>query len=110
MFVRNDREAATLVSKIRRDTGLTQAELARRTGIQRSVLSAYERGHRQPSATALARIARAAGLELTVAPLSDQANLVRSGRILKDVLDFAEAMPTRKTGELTYPPLIRLNR
>jgi len=110
MFVKNGRAAEDLIGKIRRDSGLTQAELARRTGMQSSVLSAYEHGRRQPSAAALARIARAAGLELTVSPLSDQITLERSGRVLKDVLDLADSMPTRRRGELTYPPLIRLNK
>ncbi|HUB37145.1 MAG TPA: helix-turn-helix transcriptional regulator [Solirubrobacteraceae bacterium] len=110
MFVSNDRAAGELICQIRRRSGLSQAELARRTGIQSSVLSAYEHGRRQPSAAALARIARAAELELTVAPLSNRVDLERSGRTLKDVLDLADAMPKRRRGELTYPPLKRLDR
>jgi transcriptional regulator with XRE-family HTH domain len=110
MFVTNDRVAGDLIGKLRRVSGLSQAELARRSGIQGSVLSAYEHGRRQPSAAALARIARSAGLELTVAPISDRAALERSGRVLKDVLDLADRMPFRHRGELAYPPLIRLNR
>jgi transcriptional regulator with XRE-family HTH domain len=110
VFVSNDRVAGDLIGKIRGLSGLTQAELARRTGMQSSVLSAYEHGRRQPSGAALARIARAAGLELIVAPLSDQVALERSGRVLKDVLDLADSMPSRRRGELTYPPLIRLNK
>ena len=109
MFVNNDRAAGELIGRIRRVSGLSQAELARRSGIQSSVLSAYEHGRRQPSGAALARIARSAGLELTVVPLSDRAALERSGRVLKDVLDLADRMPSRRRGELTYPPLIRLN-
>lgn len=110
MFVNNDRVAADLIGKIRSISGLTQAELARRTGMPSSVLSAYEHGRRQPSGAALARIARAAGLELSVVTLSDQVTLERSGRVLKDVLDLADSMPSRRRGELTYPPLIRLNK
>jgi transcriptional regulator with XRE-family HTH domain len=110
MFVSDDRVAGDLIGKIRGISGLTQAELARRSGMQSSVLSAYEHGRRQPSAAALARIARVAGLELNVVPLSDQITLGRSGRVLKDVLDLADSMPSRRRGELTYPPLIRLNK
>ncbi len=110
MFADNERVSAELIGTIRRISGITQAELARRTGIQSSVISAYEHGRRQPSGAALARIARAAGLELTVSPPSDQAAMERSGRVLKDVLDLADRMPSRRRGELTYPPLIRLNR
>jgi transcriptional regulator with XRE-family HTH domain len=110
MFVSNERVAGELIGEIRRASGLSQAELARRTGMQSSVLSAYEHGHRQPSGAALARIARAAGLELTVAPVAGEIALERSGRVLKDVLDLADSMPSRRRGALTYPPLIRLNK
>jgi transcriptional regulator with XRE-family HTH domain len=108
MFVSNDRAAGELISRIRRNSGLTQAELARRTGMQSSVLSAYEHGRRQPSVAAMARIARAAGLELGISPLSDADALERSGRVLIDVLDLADRMPRKPPGELTYPPLIQL--
>jgi len=104
----NDRVAADLIAQIRQTSGLSQAELARRSGLQSSVLSAYEHGRRQPSVTALARIARAAGLELEISPLTDADALERSGRVLLDVLELADRMPSRPRGELTYPPLIRL--
>jgi transcriptional regulator with XRE-family HTH domain len=104
----NDRVAGELIAQIRRTADLTQAELARRSGLQSSVLSAYEHGRRQPSVAALARIARAAGLQLGVSGLSDAAALARAGSVLVDVLELADHMPSRPRGELTYPPLIRL--
>jgi transcriptional regulator with XRE-family HTH domain len=108
MFVSNERVAGELIAEIRRTAGLSQAELARRCGVPRSVLSAYEHGRRQPSVAALARIARAAGMELQISPLSDEAALARAGRVLIDVIELADRMPSRRRGELTYPPLIRL--
>jgi transcriptional regulator with XRE-family HTH domain len=104
----NDRVAGELIAQIRRTSGLSQAELARRSGLQSSVLSAYEHGHRQPSVSALARIARAAGLELEISPLADADALERSGEVLIQVLELADRMPSKQRGELTYPPLIRL--
>jgi transcriptional regulator with XRE-family HTH domain len=100
--------AGELIGRARRSSGLTQAELARRAGMQSSVLSAYERGRRQPSVAALARIARAAGLELELAPSRDWAQLEHSGRVLAEVLDLADKMPYRPRRELAYPPLIEL--
>ncbi|HTU77711.1 MAG TPA: helix-turn-helix transcriptional regulator [Solirubrobacteraceae bacterium] len=108
MFVNNERVAGELLAEIRRAAGLSQAELARRCGVQRSVLSAYEHGRRQPSVAALARIARAAGMELRLSRLSDEAALERAGRVLIDVIGLADRMPSRRRGELAYPPLIRL--
>ncbi|MCW3056575.1 MAG: transcriptional regulator, family [Solirubrobacterales bacterium] len=104
----NDRVAGELIAQIRRTSGLTQADLARRSGLQSSVLSAYEHGRRQPSVSALARIARAAGLELEISPLADADALERSGEVLIQVLELADRMPSKRRGELTYPPLIRL--
>jgi transcriptional regulator with XRE-family HTH domain len=104
----NDRVAGELIAQIRRTSGLTQAELARRSGLQSSVLSAYEHGRRQPSVSALARIARAAGLELEISPLADADALERSGEVLIQVLELADRMPSKQRGELTSPPLIRL--
>jgi transcriptional regulator with XRE-family HTH domain len=103
-----DAVAGDLIAQMRRTSGLSQAELARRAGIQPSVLSAYEHGHRQPSVAALARIAGAAGLELEVSPLSDADALERSGKILIQVLELADRMPSKSRGELRYPPLIQL--
>jgi transcriptional regulator with XRE-family HTH domain len=103
-----DRVAGELLGEIRRKSALSQAELARRSGLSQSVLSAYEHGRRQPSVSALVRIARAAGLELELGAPSDEANLERAGKILINVIELADNMPSKDRGELAYPPLIRL--
>jgi len=108
VFVSDDRVAGELIAQIRRTSVLSQAELARRAGLQASVLSAYEHGRRQPSVSALARIARAAGLELEVAPAADRASVEHAGEVLSQVLDLAEQLPYRPRRALGYPPLIRL--
>jgi transcriptional regulator with XRE-family HTH domain len=104
----SDGVAGELIGAIRRESGTSQAELARRVGMPRSVLSAYERGHRQPAVAALARIAAAAGLEIRVQPAAEWLDLTRAGEILAQVLDLAERLPQRRRGELAYPSLRRL--
>jgi hypothetical protein len=47
-------------------------------------------------------------LDLEISPLADADAVERSGRILIDVLELADCMPSKPRGELTYPPLIRL--
>lgn len=96
--------AAHLIREARRRSGLRQAELARRAGLARSVLNAYEHGRRQPGVDALARIADAAGLELRLAPTVRRLDRERAGRILAQVLDLAESLPRRRPGRLEYPP------
>lgn len=97
--------AGDLIHQARRESGLSQAELARRAGMPRSVLNAYERHNRQPGVDALARIAQAAGLEVRMGRPADRIDLARAGQILLQVLDLAEAFPSRRRGALVYPSL-----
>lgn len=107
MRERPEQVAGALIRQARREAGVTQAELARRTGIHSSVLSAYEHCRRQPSVAALARIAQACGQELRMDLPSVERSTVRAGRILAQVLDLAEQLPYRPSRELAYPPLYR---
>jgi uncharacterized protein len=105
--MRHQDVAAELIKRSRRVSGLRQAELARRAGFPRSVVNAYEHGRRQPSVDALARMLAAAGLELRAAPAVRELDDERSGRLLAQVLDLAEALPHRRRGRLAYPPRLR---
>ena len=93
------------MERILRDSDLSQAELARRAGLPRSVLNAYLRGHREPGADALARIAAAAGFELDLSRRHPPVDPKRAGRILTQVLELAEALPFRPRPDLDYPNL-----
>jgi hypothetical protein len=99
--------APRLLFEARERAGLSQAELARRAGISRSVLSVYESGRRQPSSEALARILDAAGFQLGLRPAVRDLDDARAGRILEHVLELAEALPGRRRGALRYPPVAR---
>lgn len=57
---------AGLLRQARLGAGLTQAQLAVRAGVPRTMVSAYERDLRQPTLPTLVRLLRAAGFELRV--------------------------------------------
>lgn len=99
------RSATELVAQIQRRSGLSQAELARRAGIPRSVLNVYMRGHREPGADALMRIAAAGGYGLELSERRPPVDPERAGRILVQVLELAEALPFRPRAEMQFPPL-----
>jgi transcriptional regulator with XRE-family HTH domain len=98
------RVAGELIREIRRRRGLSQAELARTSGLTRSVVNAYEHGRRQPGVDALARIAQSAGMRLRVTP--ETIDPIRAGRILEQVLDLAAELPYRKPGKLAYRSML----
>jgi transcriptional regulator with XRE-family HTH domain len=96
------RTAQRLVHLARRRAGMSQAELARRAGMSRSIVNAYERGTRDPGVAALAKLLRAAGMDLALSerPPLDEA---RSARELADALQLAAALPQPPRRPLRYP-------
>ncbi|MBW8059102.1 MAG: helix-turn-helix transcriptional regulator [Solirubrobacterales bacterium] len=101
------RPGAPPVAEIWRRSGLSQAELARRAGLPRSVLNVYVRGRRRPRADVLMRIAAAAGMELRLARRTPPVDAEQAGRRLAQVLELAEALPFRPRENLGYPKLPR---
>lgn len=78
--------------ELRRRARLTQAAVAGRVGIPATVLSAYERGRRQPSLATAGRIIDAIGFDVRFAT---RLNPEVQGRRLVEVLTLAEALPYR---------------
>jgi transcriptional regulator with XRE-family HTH domain len=97
--------SARLVEEIQRRSGLSQAELARRAGLPRSVVNAYVRGTREPGADTLARLAAAGRMEISLTARKPPVDAERAGRILVQVLELAEALPYRPRPGLAYPRL-----
>jgi prevent-host-death family protein len=62
---------AELLTRARRETQLTQSELAIRARTSRPTLSAYERGRTSPTVENAARLLAAAGQELAAVPQID---------------------------------------
>jgi len=96
---------AVALRQILKESGLSQAELARRAGMPRSVVNAYVKGSREPGADALARLAAAGGLELRLARRRPPVDAERADKILVQVLELAEALPFKPRATLDYPHL-----
>jgi transcriptional regulator with XRE-family HTH domain len=97
--------ATSLAKEIQRRSGFSQAELARRAGLPRSVINVYMRGNREPGTDALARLAAAGGFKLELAPRKPPVDPERASQILVQVLELAEALPFRPRPTLDYPRL-----
>jgi len=61
-----NRPAGTVIRDARRKVGMSQSELARRAHVSQPVVSAYERGHREPGLPMLAKLVEATGQRLQV--------------------------------------------
>src|SRR5699024_9604243 len=70
--------ASAMIRQAREDAGLTQSVLAERSGVAQSVISSYEKGRREPSASALDVLLTAAGFRLVVEPEPESLHKVRT--------------------------------
>jgi hypothetical protein len=104
---------AELIRAVRRRSGLTQTDLARRAGTSQPVVSAYEHGRRDPTVGTLRKLVEASGerLHLDAAPegpdLPPAATPEEHARRLLDVLSLADAIPARpRSAVLRAPRLV----
>jgi transcriptional regulator with XRE-family HTH domain len=58
----------TIIKRARRGSGLSQRELARRSGTSQSTLSTYEHGTKSPTLAVVERIVRTSGYDLDLVP------------------------------------------
>ncbi len=81
--------AAQLVRRLREQAGVSQTELAERSGVVQSAISDYERGKKEPAFSTLQRLATAVDLDVKVSfsPTSSARTLAslrrRRGAILE---------------------------
>lgn len=99
--------AAALVLQVRTAAGLTQSELARRSGVPRTAINLYERGRREPSVAVLERLAAAAGCEVRIAQIIDPS---AAAAALERVLELAESLPHDRVPPMPEPVFARLAR
>jgi transcriptional regulator with XRE-family HTH domain len=98
-------EASEILRRLRRDSGLTQRELAAKAGVPQSTIAEVEAGKREPSLTLLSRIAESAGQSIAVrlVPLPQHGAVATANRV-KDRLYGEEgeglSPDTREDGAL----------
>ena len=64
--------AGSLISRARRQAGISQRELARRSGVPGPVISAIERSRRQPSVPTMAKLLQGLDLEIRLDAVPDR--------------------------------------
>ena len=103
-------DAPSLIRTARLRRGLTQAQLAERSGTSQSVISAYEHGVRDPSTATLRRLIAGSGerLELRLASSTNETAPLGTAEdhaaALIDVLLVADAIPVRQArSPLAFP-------
>lgn len=89
-----------MIRMARRESGLTQAELAAKAHTSQAAISAYESGRRSPSVDTLVRIVEAAGAEvrMRLAPIDHHDGARRAGEALLEpgaLAEFAQAEQER---------------
>jgi transcriptional regulator with XRE-family HTH domain len=84
-------EASAILRQLRRDSGLTQRDLAAKAGVPQSTIAEVEAGQREPSLTLLSRIAESSGRSIAIrlAPLPRH-SAVATANTIKDRL-YGEA-------------------
>lgn len=94
-------ESANLLRRARDQAGLTQRDLARRSGVAQPLISAYEKGRRQPGADMFLRLLRASGHEVALVSTVEASR--EAAAKLEQVMGIAMVLPVRDRGPLTFP-------
>ena len=103
-------QPSELIAAVRARNGLSQRALAIRAGTSQPVVSAYERGRRDPGFETLRRLVAAAGERLVInatrpsSGLPPPASIEEHEQRLLDVLSIADAVPPRVRDPKLHAP------
>ena len=97
------RIAARMLADARRASGLSQAELADRAGIQRTALTMYETGARIPGADAFVRLMTATGAPVYSGRAGTRIDCWRNSEVFASLATVLDAVPAKAPGPLRYP-------
>ncbi len=98
-----------LIEVARRRAGLSQRDLAERSGTSAAAICLYERGERIPRVDTLRRVIAATGatLELAIRE-APRVDLAANARALEDLLDLSDHLPKHHGRVLQAPVLASL--
>ena len=82
-----------MLARLRRERGMTQAELAQRLGVSKSSISMYERGNREPELDLLERMADLFGVSVNAMLGRSEPELVNSDPALTEYLEQLRDRP-----------------
>ncbi len=97
-----------LLRRARVAAGFSQRALAERFGCDKTLISAYENGRREPGADQLLRLLAAASARVEVTSSVDAGR--DAAAQLEQVAALAMALPRRDAGRLAYPSFRTLIR
>ena len=92
-----------MLREAREAAGLTQAELARRSGVARSAVSMYERGNRVPGADAFLLLMTATGAAIANGGPRQAVDCYRNSQIFTSLTSILSGIPIKASGPLTFP-------
>ena len=82
-----------MLARLRRERGMTQAELAQRLGVSKSSISMYERGNREPELDLLERMADLFDVSVNAMLGRSEPELVNSDPALTEYLEQLRDRP-----------------
>ena len=97
------RAAAALIAEARKAAGLSQAELAERAGIQRTAVTMYETGAREPGAEIFLRLLTATGAAVESARPTARIDCWRNSAVFARLASVLGAVPVKAAGPLEFP-------
>lgn len=92
-----------MLREARRAAGWSQRQLAARSGVASTLISAYENGRRQCGADVLLLLLEAAGYDLELVSSVERSR--PAAQQLEQVCAMAMALPRRRPGPLRFPPV-----
>lgn len=95
--------AAAVLALARRTAGLSQAELAARAGIQRSAVTMYESGAREPGANIFLRLLAATGAAVESGRPAGRIDCWRNSTVFVSLTSVLDAVPVGPAGPLAFP-------